>query len=154
MLFSADRLLLRRCVFNKKTRSALPPQLAVDILQIPVSVVFGYFIDLTMYLLFWVEPQGYAVKLVALVAGCIVLGFGVYLEVLADVVMLPGESFVRAVVQVWHTNFGTTKIVFDSSMTVIAALFRPAQRRSGGHHHRVPSGGLFRQSIRQAPCVY
>ena len=106
----------------KKHAKALPLQLAVDILQIPVSVVFGYFIDLTMYLLFWVEPQGYAVKLVALVAGCIVLGFGVYLEVLADVVMLPGESFVRAVVQVWHTNFGTTKIIFDSSMTVIAAV--------------------------------
>lgn len=125
MLFSADRLLLRRCVFNKKSKKhakALPLQFAVDILQIPVSVVFGYFIDLTMYLLFWVEPQGYAVKLVALVAGCIVLGFGVYLEVLADVVMLPGESFVRAVVQVWHTNFGTTKIIFDSSMTVIAAV--------------------------------
>lgn len=125
MLFSADRLLLRRCVSNKKSKKhakALPLQFAVDILQIPVSVVFGYFIDLTMYLLFWVEPQGYAVKLVALVAGCIVLGFGVYLEVLADVVMLPGESFVRAVVQVWHTNFGTTKIIFDSSMTVIAAV--------------------------------
>lgn len=144
---------------TKKHAKALPLQFAVDILQIPVSVVFGYFIDLTMYLLFWVEPQGYAVKLVALVAGCIVLGFGVYLEVLADVVMLPGESFVRAVVQVWHTNFGTTKIIFDSSMTVIAAVlsllfFRPAQRRSGGHYYRLPSGGLFRQSLRQAPCVY
>ena len=74
---------------TKKPAKALPLQFAVDILQIPVSVVFGYFIDLTMYLLFWVEPQGYAVKLVALVAGCIVLGFGVYLEVLADV----GQSY-------------------------------------------------------------
>lgn len=75
-----------------------------------------------MYLLFWVEPQGYAVKLAALVAGCFVLSFGVYLEVLVDVVMLPGESFVRTVVQVWHTNFGTTKIIFDSSMTAIVAV--------------------------------
>ena len=40
--------------------------------------------------------------------------------VLADVVMLPGESFVRAIVQTWNTNFGTTKIVFDSSMAIIA----------------------------------
>ena len=43
-----------------------------------------------------------------------------YMEVLADVVMLPGESFVRAIVQTWNTNFGTTKIMFDSSMTIIA----------------------------------
>ena len=58
----------------------------------------------------------------ALLAGCLVLGFGVYLEVLADVVMLPGESFVRAIVQTWNTNFGTTKIVFDSSMAIIAGV--------------------------------
>lgn len=93
-----------------------------NILQIPVSVAFGYFIDLTMYLFFWVNPQNYLIKIVALLIGCAVLGFGVYLEVVADVVMLPGESFVRAVVQTWNTNFGTTKIIFDTSMAVIAAV--------------------------------
>lgn len=93
-----------------------------NILQIPVSIAFGYFIDLTMYMFFWVNPQNYAIKLIALLAGCIVLGFGVYMEVLADVVMLPGESFVRAIVQTWNTNFGTTKIMFDSSMTIIAGV--------------------------------
>lgn len=93
-----------------------------NILQIPVSIAFGYFIDLTMYMLFWINPQSYFVKMIALLAGCLVLGFGVYLEVLADVVMLPGESFVRAIVQTWNTNFGTTKIVFDSSMAIIAGV--------------------------------
>ena len=92
-----------------------------NILQIPVSIAFGYFIDLTMYLFFWVDPQNYLLKIVALLIGCGVLGFGVYLEVVADVVMLPGESFVRAIVQTWNTNFGTTKIIFDTSMAVIAA---------------------------------
>ena len=78
-----------------------------NILQIPVSIAFGYFIDLTMYMLFWINPQNYFVKMI---------------EVLADVVMLPGESFVRAIVQTWNTNFGTTKIVFDSSMAIIAGV--------------------------------
>ena len=86
-----------------------------NILQIPVSVAFGYFIDFTMYLFAWMNPQNYLVKLISLLAGCIVLGFGVYIEILADVVMLPGESFVRAIVQTWNTNFGTTKIIFNSS---------------------------------------
>lgn len=48
------------------------------------------------------------------------LAFGVYLEVLANVAMLPGESFVRAVVLTWKTEFGTTKVCFDISITVIA----------------------------------
>lgn len=93
-----------------------------NVLQIPVSIAFGYFIDLTMYMFFWVDPQNYVVKLISLLAGCVVLGFGVYMEVLADVVMLPGESFVRAIVQTWNTNFGTTKIIFDSSMTIMAGV--------------------------------
>ena len=92
------------------------------ILQIPVSIIFGYFIDLTMILFFWVNPEAYIMKIVYLLIGCLILGVGVYMEVLADVVMLPGESFVRAIVLTWKTNFGTTKICFDVSMSVIAAV--------------------------------
>lgn len=92
------------------------------ILQIPVSIIFGYFIDLTMILFFWVNPEAYIMKIVYLLIGCLILGVGVYMEVLADVVMLPGESFVRAIVLTWKTNFGTTKIYFDVSMSVIAAV--------------------------------
>ena len=92
------------------------------ILQIPVSIIFGYFIDLTMILFSWVNPEAYIMKIVYLLIGCLILGVGVYMEVLADVVMLPGESFVRAIVLIWKTNFGTTKICFDVSMSVIAAV--------------------------------
>ena len=92
------------------------------ILQIPVSIIFGYFIDLTMILFSWVNPEAYIMKIVYLLIGCLIRGIGVYMEVLADVVMLPGESFVRAIVLTWKTNFGTTKICFDVSMSVIAAV--------------------------------
>ena len=92
------------------------------ILQIPVSIIFGYFIDFTMILFSWVNPEAYIMKIVYLLIGCLILGVGVYMEVLADVVMLPGESFVRAIVLTWKTNFGTTKICFDVSMSVIAAV--------------------------------
>ncbi len=115
ILFSILLILLQILILRKNFK----PE---NILQIPVSIAFGYFIDLTMYLFGWVNPGNYLLKVVVLLIGCLVLGFGVYLEVLADVVMLPGESFVRAIVQTWNTNFGTTKIFFDSSMTVIAGV--------------------------------
>lgn len=115
IIFSILLILLQLLILRKNFKIE-------NILQIPVSIAFGYFIDLTMYMFFWVNPQNYVIKLVALLAGCIVLGFGVYMEVLADVVMLPGESFVRAIVQTWNTNFGNTKIIFDSSMTIIAGV--------------------------------
>ena len=115
IFFSVFLILLQFLILRKNFKLE-------HILQIPVSVVFGYFIDLTMILFSWVNPQSYIMKIVYLLIGCLILGFGVYLEVLADVVMLPGESFVRAIVLTWKTNFGTTKICFDVSMAVIAAV--------------------------------
>ena len=91
-------------------------------LQIPVSILFGYFIDFTMILMSFVQPESYPSKIIYLLIGCVILGFGVYIEVLADVVMLPGESFVRAIVQTWNREFGSTKVCFDVSMAVIAAV--------------------------------
>lgn len=94
----------------------------IDLLQIPVSVAFGYFIDLTMIMLDWLNPQSYLFQIIYLLIGCVILGFGVYLEMLGNVIMLPGESFVRSVVKRWKKNFGNTKVCFDASMTICAGL--------------------------------
>lgn len=115
IIFSLLLILLQFIILRKNFKLE-------HILQIPISVVFGYFIDLTMILLKFVHPQSYIGGAISLLIGCIVLGFGVYLEVLADVAMLPGESFVRAITATWDTDFGITKILFDVSMTVIAAV--------------------------------
>lgn len=95
---------------------------AEHLLQIPVSLAFGYFIDLCMLLLFFIQPAVYLLKILYLLIGCVILGIGVYMEVLANVIMLPGESFVRAVVFRWKTEFGVTKVAFDVSMAVIAGV--------------------------------
>jgi uncharacterized membrane protein YczE len=90
------------------------------VLQIPISIAFGYFIDLTMSLLSGIKPSSYFSSIVYLIIGCVILSVGVYIEVLANVAMLPGESFVRAITSKCNTDFGITKIVFDVSMTIIA----------------------------------
>ena len=115
IFFSIFLILLQLLILRKNFKLE-------HVLQIPVSIIFGYFIDLTMLLFAWVNPQVYIMKIIYLLIGCLILGFGVYMEVLADVVMLPGESFVRAIVQTWNNNFGTTKIIFDSSMTIMAGV--------------------------------
>lgn len=95
---------------------------AEHLLQIPISILFGYFIDLTMEMLFFIRPNNYISSLIYLLVGCVILGFGVYTEVLADVAMLPGESFVRAVSTTWKKEFGATKVAFDVSLAVIAGI--------------------------------
>lgn len=92
------------------------------LLQLPVAIAFGYFIDLSMAMLSFIAPQVYIMKVLYLLIGCLILGFGVYIEVLANVVMLPGESLVRAIVLTAKTEFGTTKVAFDVTMTVCAVI--------------------------------
>ena len=93
-----------------------------NLLQLPIIALFSFFIDLTMSLLGFMQPETYAMKVVSLIVGCLILGFGVFMEMVANVAMLPGEATVRAVSDVFSTDFGKTKIAFDSSMTVIAAI--------------------------------
>ena len=93
-----------------------------NLLQRPIIALFSFFIDLTMSLLGFMQPETYAMKVVSLIVGCLILGFGVFMEMVANVAMLPGEATVRAVSDVFSTDFGKTKIAFDSSMTVIAAI--------------------------------
>ncbi|MDR4079572.1 MAG: DUF6198 family protein [Clostridia bacterium] len=93
-----------------------------NLLQLPIIALFSFFIDLTMSLLGFMQPETYAMKVVSLIVGCLILGFGVFMEMVANVAMLPGEATVRAVSDVFSTDFGKTKIAFDSSMTIIAAI--------------------------------
>lgn len=126
ILFSILLIVIQLFILRKNFK-------AEHLLQIPISILFGYFIDLTIVLLTFVHPQAYGFKIVYLLIGCVILGFGVYMEVLANVAMLPGESFVRAVSTTWNTNFGNTKVAFDVSLTVIAAIlsFLFAKRLDG-----------------------
>lgn len=93
-----------------------------NLLQLPIIALFSFFIDLTMSLLGFMQPETYSMKVVSLIVGCLILGFGVFMEMVANVAMLPGEATVRAVSDVFSTDFGKTKIAFDSSMTIIAAI--------------------------------
>ena len=93
-----------------------------NLLQLPIIALFSFFIDLTMSLLGFIQPETYLLKVISLVIGCLILGFGVFMEMVANVAMLPGEATVSAVSDVFSTDFSKTKIAFDSSMTVIAAI--------------------------------
>lgn len=95
----------------------------IQLLQIPVSIMFGYFIDFSMdVLLASMNPQIYVMKMVSLLIGCVILGFGVYMEVAADVLMLPGEGVTRAIHIKTGKPFGNLKICVDVTMCVCALI--------------------------------
>ena len=53
---------------------------------------------------------------------CIVLAFGISVEVAPDLIMVPGEGIVAAISKVSGRRFGSVKVVFDVTLILIAAL--------------------------------
>lgn len=92
------------------------------VLQVPLSFIFGYVIDLSMLVLGAFEPRGYIAKFGSMLLGCVIIGLGAYLEVAADVTMLPADGFSRALSKALGKNFGTVKMITDSSQAAIAML--------------------------------
>lgn len=91
-------------------------------LQIPATLLFSLCVDGALRLI----PSRYGGPLadsaVYLLLGCIVMSLGIYLEVLADIIMLPGEAFVRALSRRTGCGFGNVKVGFDSCLAAAAAI--------------------------------
>lgn len=94
----------------------------IQLLQIAVNVIFSAFIDVSMNLLSWLQPDHIVVKLIALILGCAILGVGISIEVAPDVLVVPGEGIVRAMTQVSGKRFGSVKVFFDCTLVAIALI--------------------------------
>ncbi|MCD8220331.1 MAG: DUF6198 family protein [Ruminococcus sp.] len=101
----------------------------IQLLQVPLSFLFGWFTDFGVWLLSFFEPQQYWQRLGLVLAGTIVLAFGISLSVIANVIMNSDEAFVKAISNTTHREFGNVKILFDVSC--IALNRSPKVRQYG-----------------------
>lgn len=92
------------------------------LMQFPVALVLSVFTDFGMWITVAWMPELYYVKIVSLVAGCLVLAFGICLEVIADVTMISAEYTIQFATMRLKKDFGTIKICFDVSLVLLAAL--------------------------------
>ena len=69
----------------------------IQLLQIPLSFLFGYFTDFGLWLVGFIPAESYIMRLVMVIVGIVILGFGVSLSVSANVIMNSGEAFVKAI---------------------------------------------------------
>ena len=91
-------------------------------IQLPFTLLFSGCIDLFMWIIPTQLNGPFPLQLFYLCVGCLLLSLGITLEVYGGVSMLPGEALVRAISQRFHLPFHRVKVVFDSSLTVIAAI--------------------------------
>lgn len=104
------------------TRKELREDLRMYLLQIPISFCFGLFIDFSMFMLFWLEPSAYVMKVTVLLVGCVILALGIALEVKANAAMMAGEYFVKTITRRFHGEFGYVKLGFDITLLTIACI--------------------------------
>ena len=93
----------------------------IPLLQIVVNVVFSASIDVFMAMLSFYAPQQLFTRVLSAIAGCIVLAFGISVEVAPDLIMVPGEGIVAAISKVSGRRFGSVKVAFDVTLILIAA---------------------------------
>lgn len=94
----------------------------VQLLQLPVALVFGFVTDFSVWVLQGVTASNYAMQWVLCLAGILLVGVGVSFEVTASLVTLAGEGMVLAVCKVFPVSFGNVKIGFDVTLVVIASV--------------------------------
>lgn len=92
----------------------------IELLQLPLSFLFGWFTDLGMIFVSLIPVDTYFARLLMIIIGTLVLSFGISLSVIANVIMNSGEAFVRAVSDKMHKEFGYVKIGFDIFCVLLA----------------------------------
>lgn len=97
----------------------------VQLLQIPLSFLFGYFTDFGMWCVSFIPINFYIIRIILVIIGIVVLGFGISLSVIANVIMNSGEAFVKVIADKTNKNFGNVKIALDITyvaMSIILSL--------------------------------
>jgi uncharacterized membrane protein YczE/cytidylate kinase len=102
----------------------------IQLLQILVSVLFGFYTDLTMWMTSFLQVPatmpfvyGYALRFVELFIGGGILAYGIASEVHCDVLMLAGEGFPLAIAKVVKKDFGKVKICSDTGLVCVGVIF-------------------------------
>lgn len=94
-----------------------------QLIQIPLSLTFGYLTDFAVWALSWVQPANYLQNWIFTIVGIVVVGIGVNIQVKSKITTLPGEGISLAICQkTSKIKFSTMKIIFDTSLVVSACI--------------------------------
>lgn len=91
-------------------------------LQFIIGTIFSFFIDFSLMLVNFINPVGYINQFLLLLFSCLVVAFGVLLEIQTEVVYLPADGVIVAISQVLKKEFPKVKPFVDTSMVIIAAI--------------------------------
>lgn len=94
-----------------------------NLLQLAVGVVFGLFTTLCNSLVMMIPmPDILPFRIIMLAVSIMIVAFGIFLYVPADIMPLAGEGTMLAISQVTGFKFSNVKIGFDVTVSVISLV--------------------------------
>lgn len=100
----------------------------IQFLQFGVSLLFGVYTDVTMWMTGYLQVDGqgvgaYGLRFAELVVGNALLAYGICMEMHCDALLLAGEGFPLAIAKVARKEFGTVKICTDTLLVLCGLVF-------------------------------
>ncbi len=93
-----------------------------DWLQIPLSIIYALFIDLSLSMVSTFQPSNYGIMLGGVLIGIVCRALGVSMQVVANVAMLSSEAFTVVLAKAWKKDLGIVKLITDVLMTILAVI--------------------------------
>lgn len=94
----------------------------VQLFQLVIGFLFGFLLDVNMWLTEAIHCNSLLHQAAAQLAGCAVLAAGISLEIRCGSVTMPGEGLPAAISRATGSAFARAKICVDITLVVIAVL--------------------------------
>lgn len=101
------------------SRKDFPP---FQLMQLPAAFLFGFFIDFSMTLTTWVDPQNYLMQWVWVVISVIIIAIGVHIEMKPKLTYIPADGVVALLATVTPMKLSNIKMIFDWTLVGISTV--------------------------------
>lgn len=116
ILFHAALVLIQILLLRKNFK-------VVNLLQVVVGVVFGYFTTFCNYCVsFLPDVDNLVIRICMMLISTGIIAVGIFLYLPADVIPLAGEGVMQAVSEVTKIEFPKVKVGFDCTMVIVSAV--------------------------------
>lgn len=92
------------------------------LLQLINAFMFGYFTDLSLWILSPMPDLPLDVNFTLLIVSMFLIAIGILIYMPANIAPLPGEGVVEAVSLAYDKRFSKVKVCFDTSMVVLSLI--------------------------------
>ena len=115
-IFNAALVFIQMIILRSKFK-------AKRLLQFINCVLFGYFTNVTLYIVYSLNiPNNLFINIVLIFLSIFLIALGIFIYMPADIAPLPGEGCVESIAIVTGWRFSSIKIAFDTTMVIIAFL--------------------------------